>query len=40
MRATVDGIFTQPPAQADAMYVMGVTGTSPGARIVIARPNE
>jgi uncharacterized protein YfaS (alpha-2-macroglobulin family) len=37
MRATVDGSFTQPPAQVETMYQRGVTGSSDGARLVIGR---
>ncbi len=37
MRATVDGRFTQPPAQVETMYQRGVTGSSDGARVVIQR---
>ena len=35
MRATVDGSFTQPPAQVETMYQRGVTGSSDGARVVV-----
>ncbi len=37
MRATVDGSFTQPPAQVETMYQRGVTGSSDGARVVVGR---
>jgi len=37
MRATVDGSFTQPPAQIETMYQRGVTGSSDGTRVVISR---
>jgi uncharacterized protein YfaS (alpha-2-macroglobulin family) len=38
VRAHVAGSFTQPPAQAEAMYQPGVDGASGGQRIVIAQP--
>lgn len=37
-RAQAQGSFTQPPAQAEAMYQPGVSGATGGQRIVIARP--
>ena len=37
-RAQVAGSFTEPPAQAEAMYQPGVTGASGGLRVDIARP--
>jgi len=37
MRATIDGSFTQPPAQVETMYQRGFTGSSDGARVVIVR---
>lgn len=36
-RATVPGSFTQPPAEAEAMYRPGITGSSDGARLVVSR---
>ena len=38
VRAHVAGSFTQPPAQAEAMYQPGVKGASGGQRIAIAQP--
>jgi len=38
VRAQVAGSFTQPPAQAEAMYLPGVSGATGGQRVVIARP--
>jgi hypothetical protein len=38
VRAQVAGSFTEPPAQAEAMYVPGLTGASGGQRVEIARP--
>ncbi len=40
MRALVDGLFTAPPADAEAMYTRGVNGSSDGARFLIARAKE
>jgi hypothetical protein len=37
LRATVDGSFTHPPAQVETMYHAGVTASSDGARVMIAR---
>jgi len=37
MRATVAGSFTAPPATAEMLYEPGVTGSSSGQRIVVAR---
>jgi uncharacterized protein YfaS (alpha-2-macroglobulin family) len=37
MRATVAGSFTEPPAQVETMYKMGVSGGSDGARVVIGQ---
>jgi hypothetical protein len=37
MRATVEGRFMQPPARAEMMYDLGVSGCSPGAAIEVER---
>jgi uncharacterized protein YfaS (alpha-2-macroglobulin family) len=37
MRAATTGSFTAPPAQVEAMYQAGVTGSSDGDRVIIAR---
>ncbi len=37
LRATTVGSFTQPPATAEMLYQLGVTGTTNGARVVVAR---
>ncbi|MCP4710794.1 MAG: hypothetical protein GY869_19385 [Planctomycetes bacterium] len=36
LRATTEGQFSHPPAEAELMYEQDVRGNSPGARIVIA----
>ncbi len=37
LRATTPGSFTQPPATAEMLYQLGVTGSTPGARVVVTR---
>ncbi len=37
MRATIAGSFTEPPASAAMLYAPGVSGSTGGARVVIAR---
>ncbi len=37
LRATIPGSFTEPPATAEMLYQLGVTGSSAGARVVVAR---
>ena len=37
LRATTAGSFTQPPATAELLYQLGITGSTGGARIVVTR---
>ena len=37
MRATTAGSFTEPPATAEMLYQLGVTGSTGGARVVVTR---
>ena len=37
MRAVTAGSFTEPPATAEMLYQLGVTGSTGGARVVVAR---
>ena len=37
LRATTAGSFTEPPASAEMLYQLGVTGSSAGARVVVTR---
>ncbi len=37
MRASIPGSFTAPPAQVEALYQPGVSGTTGGARVVVER---
>ena len=37
MRATTAGSFTEPPATAEMLYQLGVTGSTAGARVVVTR---
>lgn len=37
MRATIAGSFTAPPATVEMLYRLGVSGSSAGARVVVAR---
>jgi uncharacterized protein YfaS (alpha-2-macroglobulin family) len=37
MRATIQGRFTEPPAQVETMYQAGVTGISDGALVSVRR---
>jgi alpha-2-macroglobulin len=38
MRATIPGSYTEPPAVAEMLYQLGVTGASAGQRIIVTRP--
>lgn len=37
MRASIAGSFTEPPATADMLYRLGVSGSSAGARVVVTK---
>jgi hypothetical protein len=37
MRATIPGSFTAPPAQAEMLYRLGISDSSAGARVVVAK---
>jgi uncharacterized protein YfaS (alpha-2-macroglobulin family) len=37
LRATTAGSFTEPPASAEMLYQLGVTGSSAGARVIVTR---
>jgi uncharacterized protein YfaS (alpha-2-macroglobulin family) len=37
LRATTPGSFTEPPATAEMLYQLGVTGSTAGARVVVTR---
>ncbi len=37
MRATTPGSFTEPPALAEMLYQLGVSGSTAGAKVVVAR---
>ena len=37
MRATTAGSFTEPPATAEMLYQLGVTGSTAGARVTVTR---
>ncbi len=37
LRATTPGSFTEPPATAELLYQLGITGSTAGARIVVTR---
>ena len=37
LRATTPGSFTEPPATAEMLYQLGITGSTGGARVVVMR---